>query len=123
MNILKSIKAQVNTVIPSIIFIVLVSISVIGLILFLHYNNNISLHTLTSDIVTVSNVEIYVGLLSQIGIFFWAASIAICFFVTTLIWKTQELKKLSLFFIFSGFITLLLAFDDIFLLHEDVFPF
>jgi hypothetical protein len=75
---------------------------------------------LTRDPAAVMRIPYYIGLLSNWGIMLWSAAAAICLFSA---WLLREQKSASFAWLLaSGLITLLLALDDMFMLHEDVFP-
>lgn len=76
----------------------------------------------TADVAATTKQEFYVGMYSHIGIMLWCACTAICFFSYAALRKQSKNQKLSLFLLCSGIITLLLLVDDLFLLHEAVFP-
>lgn len=81
------------------------------------------LQTGTSPINVNNNFVPFMGAISQVGIFFWSISISLCFFCSTIISrKTSASNKLASFLNFFGFITLILLLDDLFMLHESVFP-
>lgn len=63
----------------------------------------------------------YFGIFSQVGVLFWCSCAAICFFCGVLLAKSRT-RKLSSFYFTSGAITSLLLIDDLFLIHEVVFP-
>lgn len=65
----------------------------------------------------------YVGFLSQVGIFFWAGAAAVCLLAWRLVGReAAEGDRARGFFAAGGMLTLLLGVDDLFLLHETVFP-
>jgi len=61
-------------------------------------------------------------MLSSIGILFWTATATLCIFSAMLVTGRQNEVMLKPFLYVSGLFTLLLGFDDLFLLHERVFP-
>ncbi len=66
----------------------------------------------------------YTGVLSQIGNLFWCATVTICLFSSFLISRYGEARgkrRVVLFLISSGFLSMLLLFDDLFLLHENFY--
>ena len=85
---------------------------------YVHFSKHIPLDYLTNDPVVVADLPVYIGVLSQFGIFLWAATAAICLFCSLLI-KNKVHKA---FMIVSSLISALLGFDDVFMLHESVFP-
>ncbi|OKH46952.1 hypothetical protein NIES2101_24375 [Calothrix sp. HK-06] len=56
----------------------------------------------------------------MIGILFWCASAVICLFTSYVLTKHKELqtRKWSKFLLYSGCITLIMLFDDLFQIHE-----
>ncbi|WP_052055520.1 hypothetical protein [Myxosarcina sp. GI1] len=82
---------------------------------------------LTRDIAAIAEVPSFYGMISNIGILLWCASASICLFVFAVLQKLK-IKTIAFknnflsFLLFSGLITLMLMFDDLFLLHEDIFP-
>nr|WP_299172523.1 hypothetical protein [uncultured Allomuricauda sp.] len=106
-----------------ILTILVTSLSLIGLVLVLGIAQGVPIGNLTSDIVTIANLPIYTGFFSQIGIFFWVATATLCIFSAGIGSKTQKYPDLKKYLYVSGLLTALLCLDDIFLLHEVVFPF
>ena len=97
----------------------------IGILLFVIYLAvwvQIPLTDLMRDPTAVADIAPYIGFVSNIGILLWCATAVICFFSWQLI-RTNENKSQHLPFIFwSGVLTVILMLDDLFLLHEDIFP-
>jgi hypothetical protein len=75
----------------------------------------------TRDPTQILNGHPFTGILSNIGILFWCSTAAICFFSAAIQWKSKRSESLK-FLLFSGMISLLLLLDDLFLLHEIIFP-
>jgi hypothetical protein len=76
---------------------------------------------LTRDPSTLLNVSPAIGFFSNLGILMWTATVVICFFTAAFLSHIGGSKKAP-FFMFSGFVTLLLLIDDLFLVHEFFFP-
>jgi hypothetical protein len=76
----------------------------------------------TGDPSKVFETHPFIGFLSNIGILFWCGTATICFFTFSLIGKELPLMKRR-FILFSGLFTLFLLIDDLFMFHEEVFPF
>jgi hypothetical protein len=75
---------------------------------------------LTRDPAAVLAIPYYVGLLSNWGVMLCSAAAAICLFTA---WTLRRRERSASTWLFaSGLITLILALDDMFMLHEDVFP-
>lgn len=77
---------------------------------------------LSRDPIQTLNSKPYVGVLSNTGIFFWCFTIAILFFSTKIAHDLGRPKILYHFFLSSGLLTLLMMIDDIFLMHDVIFP-
>jgi len=95
---------------------VLILFSIIGL------QTRIPVENVTRDPLAITKAPFYFGAISNIGILFWCSAVAICFFSFRLLREIGRNKEFSLFFLFSGGITSILLLDDLFLLHEEVFP-
>jgi preprotein translocase subunit SecG len=107
---------------PAIVFIAAVSTVLLGVVLLLHSWKGVPIGVLTRDPVAVMEGHVYTGFLSQIGIFFWAASAAVCLFCANILAKPTDDLEMRRFLFSSGLLTLVLGLDDVFLLHEGVFP-
>jgi hypothetical protein len=99
--------------IPSLVFLLLIFI--IGL------NVGIPIEDFTRDPNAVTEVNPFIGAVSQVGLFLWSFTAAVCLFMVYIARK-QKNKRIKNFFLFSAVITLVLLLDDAFLLHEVVFP-
>lgn len=98
------------------------AIAPIALVAMVSAWKNIPLRNLTADPVAILNARFYFGFLSQLGIFMWAAMIAICFLMARVLPLHAKNYPIRRFFLWSGLFILLLSLDDVFLLHESVFP-
>lgn len=123
MKLLPSLIAQYHSNRLVIAILLTISAFLIGIVLLFHFLGEIPFGNLTRDPSAIMGAPFHTGILSQIGIFFWSASAAICMFTAKVISKYPDSLKLKRFLIFSGLLTMLLALDDIFLLHESVFPY
>ena len=99
-----------------------VSASLIGVVLLLHYWEGIPYGKLTRDPAAIFGAPLYIGFLSQIGIFFWSASTAVCIFSAKILSRHPDFLNIKRFLYVSGLLTLVLGLDDAFLLHEKFFP-
>lgn len=120
---MKSQLLRFKSSLPAIGLILVVSAALMGAALLLHFRRQIPIGVFTRDPATTVGFPIYTGFISQLGIFCWAASAAVCLFSAKVISKDQNNIEIRLFFIFSGLLTLFLGLDDAFLFHEEIFPF
>ncbi len=97
--------------------IALIVIAVVGLTIV----QQLDIGQFTRDLAALTDSSPFIGLLSSIGILFWAATAAICYFSALILWQQKQHSK-ALFLLAAGLITSLLLLDDLFMLHEVVFP-
>ena len=97
----------------AILLVFAVSAAFISGVLILHIWKGISIGELTRDPVGFLGGSFYTGFLSQVGIFFWASSAAICLFSAHILSRSSNVHKLKNFLIASGLLTLLLGLDDV----------
>jgi hypothetical protein len=119
---LNSLRAQARSILPLMLLALGVTALVLGAVLGIHYWRDIPLNWLTRDPAAVADRPFYIGVLSQAGIFFWAASATICFFSALVIPRRSDTLEMRRFLVAFGVLTLVLGFDDVFLVHEEVFP-
>lgn len=100
--------------------ILLYSIGLIGLAL-IAFQPFVEISILTRDPLAITKGEFYFGLLSNIGIMLWCGTASLCIF-TYFILRNVYPGLDQNFFLCSGLITLFLLVDDLFMLHESVFP-
>lgn len=121
MKFLANLWAQVTRV----WIVVLITLAFGGLILFgvvqLSQATGHPLSRLTRDPAAIVRFPLYIGILSNIGIILWSATVGICLFASLNL-RRSGTRGESLFFLCSGLLGLFLTLDDLFLLHEDLIP-
>lgn len=78
---------------------------------------------LTRDPSAVTGAPFYTGAISHLGVLLWAGAATVAFFCFALLRHLEVQPDAQRFFLGSGLLTTLLLVDDLFLLHESVFPF
>lgn len=111
-------KAQLTTIRLSLFLIFVLSFCIIGAVFLFHSVEQVPLKVLTRDITATADLPFYTGILSQLGIFIWAATSAICLFSSVMISN----KTYHNFMLLSAVISLYLGLDDAFMFHETVLP-
>lgn len=111
-------KRQLRSLQLSIFLIVFISFSIIGAVFLFHAVEQVPLKELTRDITATGNLPIYTGVLSQLGIFIWISTAAVCLFSSLIV--SNKSHKSFLLTVFA--ISLYLGLDDAFLFHEVLFP-
>lgn len=109
------------------IIIVLLKLFFPGILfLFLLIAFSFKLHVdfgmLSRDVNGIFNAPPYVGMLSNFGIFLWSLTAAVVLFTYKLSIAFDQNKRQSHFLLFAGLLTVLMFIDDLFMLHEYIFP-
>ena len=73
------------------------------------------------DVATLTNVPPYTGLFSSLGILMWTAAATLCLFLAAC--RSGVGQTPRAFWTYAGILTAALLADDLFLLHEVVFPY
>lgn len=84
--------------------------------------SDIRFYLFSIDVIQLTDLEPYIGVLSRIGIMFWCATAAILFFSSWILKSKKEFKQQTMFLFWGGLFTLLLVIDDFFMMHEKVLP-
>lgn len=82
---------------------------------------DIDLDVFTQDPNAQLNAPFYLGFFSNLGIMVWSAAFTICFYGAYRVVDISAMRNRE-FLVVSGLITFLMALDDLFQLHELVFP-
>ncbi len=78
--------------------------------------------TFTRDPADITHSSPFLGVLSNLDILLWCATAAVCLFAFLVIRRDRGRRKTALFLLLAGLLTILLLLDDLFLLHERIFP-
>ncbi|MBT3190399.1 MAG: hypothetical protein HN736_11285 [Anaerolineae bacterium] len=100
-------------------------ISAIFLILIVavtSYYLNIPISHFTRDPLAITGGHPFLGFISNIGVILWSFSVAICFFSYVLLKTSKKPHDVLRYIMFGGFISLVLLLDDLFMLHENIYP-
>jgi hypothetical protein len=78
----------------------------------------------TNDPFVLGRLPFYAGIISNIGVLLWCGSASICFFSMIALGRssTSEANNWRRFLLFSGILTCLLLFDDLFQMHQIFYP-
>lgn len=118
MKLSQNLYAQIRSIKLTLLVIFIVTVVLLGVVFVLHLQTGVSMGKLTRDPATALQGSAYIGFLSQIGIFFWAGSSTVCLFTTYILANISGNLQLEKFFFRSGLLSLVLGFDDVFMLHE-----
>ena len=115
-------RFQFKPFLPGLAYIYISAIFVLLALTFGSLVAGIPISYFTRDPSALMGVPFYIGLLSNLGILLWCSSAAICLFSFMVFRGVVKNTEVALFFLFSGILTIILLFDDFFLIHESVFP-
>lgn len=101
---------------------VFIATLITGLFIWLIPQEAVSVRVLVRDTVAEANVPIYVGMISNIGIYFWIATATVSLFTALIGWQQTWQKRHIYFYLCGGLLILYMGIDDAFLLHESVLP-
>ncbi len=118
---LRTISDQVSRVWILLLWIYLPSLGMLVLIVVASSWTGDPISFFTRDPAAITGTNFYAGVLSNIGALLWSATATICFFCVVILNRLGEPGRWVLFFSVWGAITLMLLFDDFFMLHERFF--
>ena len=93
----------------------LIGIVIVGVFLGVKFS------AMTNDVAAIANIHPLSGFLSSLGILLWWASATVWLFTASLMQKSRETSGLAVL-VFSGLLSMYLAFDDLFQFHEHLAP-
>ncbi|MCF6211861.1 MAG: hypothetical protein L3K24_14560 [Gammaproteobacteria bacterium] len=100
-------------------FIPAIFILLIAAIISMLFNIDMSL--ITRDVTAIGKMHPLSGVLSSLGIILWCVAASICFFSAMVIGNIKQINSFW-FLLNSAFLSTYLMIDDLFLLHENLFP-
>lgn len=115
---MKNTMKLINSQLGFLLLVIFFDLFILTGVLFVSVYKNIPVGTLTRDAGNITG-QIFIGMLSNLGIILWAVSAAACFMGTIILYDMPIKRR---FLLFSGLVTTLLAVDDAFLLHDGIIP-
>jgi hypothetical protein len=97
------------------------ALAVVGAVAVAAVFFDVAIPSVTRDIADEAGVGPFTGALSNLGILVWCATAAVTLFAGAITSKLGEKRQASFLFCF-GLLTLILLFDDLFMLHEELVP-
>ena len=119
---MKSLYSQFRSITPVILIAYLITFLALLIVIVISISKNIALDTLTKDPVEIMGAPFYIGAFSNIGIMLLSGSALLCIFTAFHIRGINYFREDFQFLIVSAALTIMLTFDDLFLIHEEVFP-
>ena len=116
------IREQLKNAAPILVVAYAITTAILSLVIFIGIENDIELDHFTQDPASIMDTPFYLGFFSYIGILFWCATVVVCLFTRSIIQEDASKQREKQFLLYSGLVSALLLFDDLFLLHEFVLP-
>ncbi len=120
MNIKSVINKQFTGLRNTFIFFQLPAGLILLFVVFLKIAFDVSTGDLLRDANAVSHRPPYVGMVSNLGILAWCATACICLFTAFL--SHPKGINVESFLLYSGILSAILMFDDLFQFHDEAFP-
>lgn len=96
---------------------------ILMLIVFvLNFSFDIPIRRFTCDPLAIAQGNPFHGVISNIGVILWSFAASICFFTYLLLKTRNKSHGISEFILFGGVLSLILLLDDLFMLHERIYP-
>lgn len=102
-------KQTISTIIPSLVVLLIAIIA--------NKFYDVRIISMTRDVSSLGKIPSFYGFISSLGILLWMATVAICFFTSTLLKTINETFSYR-FMLSSAILSSYLLIDDLFLLHE-----
>ena len=109
---------QIRTLRSTILWTYLPTLAVLGLITGYALATGKKVWYFTNDPFVLGHLPFYAGVLSNLAIVLWSAGAAICFFSSGILSEDSPGRRFRRFLFFSGLLTSLWLFDDLFQFHR-----
>ena len=106
---------------PAYIWISIIVVPIFLLVLAA-IQREVPLHILMLDPLRAAQAPFFYGALSNIGIVVWCVAASICLFVALIVTRGEGFNEDAKYMLAAGVLSMVLMFDDLFMLHEIVFP-
>jgi hypothetical protein len=118
----QSLKQQWSEMRTELLVIFSPVVLVLGIVVIVRITNDIAVAELTRDPISFTDLPLYTGSISNLGVMIWSGAAAICFFGWAMVRPRSKERHVPQFLLSGGVFTTILALDDMFLLHEEILP-
>ncbi len=119
---LSAIKTQLSKIWKTIAIGILISFGGAGFTVLVAKLTGNAIWVLAKDPASVEEFPSYVGMLSNWDVVLWIITATICLFSAIILKQQKASNAVFRFLAVSGTLSLLLGIDDLYMLHERVFP-
>jgi hypothetical protein len=117
-----NLRQQLKIITPILVIIYAATTALLSIVILLGIEYNVELDHFTQDPSTITNSPFYIGFFSNVGIMLWCASAVMCMLAWRVIPVAGQTKNIRAFMLASSLLSFLLLFDDLFMMHEEVYP-
>jgi hypothetical protein len=111
-------RSLIRKWVPALLLIYIPPLLVLGFVVWLSWITHEPIGHFTRDPAAIAGTNSHWGMISNLGVIFWATTVGICGFCSVLLRGKPDTLYSSSFFLFGCFLTSLLLFDDLFMAHE-----
>ena len=119
---IRTITQQLRTLRPLFLCLHVPAILLLIGLAVLCFKRDIPFYLLTRDLADTAKVHPLIGMISNIGMWFWSGAVVMCLFGWAILRDVPHMRQSRAFFGVFGVLTLLLLMDDLFMLHETLIP-
>lgn len=121
-DIVSALRHQALALRPVLLAIYLPVVVLFGITIIIRLETGIAIAEFTRDPLGFTGIPVYTGSISNLGVMIWTGGAAICLFTWGIMRNRAKGDLTPPFLLYAGLFTLLLTLDDLFMLHEVVFP-
>jgi hypothetical protein len=108
----------VRTYYKQVLLLLLPGVALLAVIGLAGYRLDFDVSRLTRDPLAVTGSHPFIGFVSNLGAVFWSCATAVCLFSYIVLSDHRKRSDFRFFVLFGGLLSLLLLFDDLYMLHE-----
>lgn len=117
-----TLREQLKNITLILVIVYAATTALLSIVILLGIEYNIELDHFTQDPAAITNSPFFIGFFSNVGVMLWCASAVVCMFAWRAIPAMEQTKSVRAFLLYSSLLSFLLLFDDLFMMHEEVFP-
>jgi hypothetical protein len=117
-----NLREQLKNITPLLVIVYAATTALLSIVILLGIEYNIELDYFTQDPAAITRSPFYIGFFSNVGVMLWCASAVACMLAWRVIPATEQTRNVRAFLLASSALSFLLLFDDLFMMHEEVYP-
>jgi hypothetical protein len=117
-----TLREQLKNITLILVIVYAATTALLSIVILLGIEYNIELDHFTQDPAAITDSPFFIGFFSNVGVMLWCAGAVVCMFAWRAIPVMEQTKSVRAFLLYSSLLSFLLLFDDLFMMHEEVFP-